>query len=99
MVCRFGRYEEAEELLRVWLREVASASWPPFLSASAVRGSIGIPSGRCELELEFDDLPSLHEFWENLPQRAHAAWMRQAEVLPCSPGCRFKVVRVTRSVR
>jgi hypothetical protein len=65
----------------VWLREVASASWPPFSSAKAGRGFIGVSPSRCELELEFDDLSSLDEFWENLPQKAHAAWMRQAEVL------------------
>jgi hypothetical protein len=45
-----------------------------------------------QLEVEFDTLAELEEFWASIPQQDHKAWSQRAQVLHCTPDSLYTVL-------
>lgn len=71
---------DAVALLQEWVTVVARQAEGDLQSASILSGSIGAPESRMELELEFNTLSDLEEFWGTIPAQAHKAWSERLQV-------------------
>lgn len=68
---------EAVELLQRWVRDVGSAAGLTTDNTAINSGSVGSPESRLELEVAFNTLAELEEFWASIPQEPHKAWSQQ----------------------
>ena len=78
---------EAAALLQEWVREIGSLAGLGPINAAINSGSVGIPESRLELEVTFDTLAELEEFWASIPPDQHKIWSQkmQSKIVHGSP--------------
>ncbi|PSC76447.1 sorbosone dehydrogenase [Micractinium conductrix] len=71
---KFGNKSDAVSLVQEWVRDVGSVAGLTPQNTTLSTGSIGAPESTLELEVSFDSLADLEEFWMSVPPVAHKAW-------------------------
>lgn len=76
-------------LLQDWAMNIGREA-SPALDASNTRinsGAVGSPEARLELEITFETLSELEQFWASIPAEAHKSWSQkmQAVLIDGSP--------------
>ena len=78
--CRFGCKLATLQLMSEWLSTVASPVLTGLGTQKATRllsEQLGGTEARCELELQFSSLAEMEQFWTQVPQAEHAAWLQR----------------------
>ena len=70
---------DAVALLQEWVRDIGSEAGLESSNTSINSGSVGTPESRLELEVAFDTLAELEEFWASIPADRHKAWSQRMQ--------------------
>ncbi len=70
---------DAVALLQEWVRDIGSRAGLGPSNAAIASGSVGVPESRLELEVTFDTLSELEQFWASIPPDAHRAWSQRLQ--------------------
>lgn len=81
MDIRYGVKLEAVELLQEWVRDVGSKAGLTPDNARINSGSVGVPESKLELEVEFETLAELEQFWAAIPPKLHKPWSQRMQHL------------------
>ncbi|KAI3430519.1 hypothetical protein D9Q98_005112 [Chlorella vulgaris] len=76
---RFGSKSDAVALLQEWVATVGSAAGLAPDNTTLTTGSIGAPESTLELEVSFDSLAALEQFWSSIPAQEHVAWGKRMQ--------------------
>lgn len=71
---KFGNKLDAVALLQEWVQDVGSVAGLTPQNTQLHTGSIGAPESTLELEVGFETLAELEDFWTNIPPAQHRAW-------------------------
>jgi hypothetical protein len=70
---------EAVALLQEWVRDVGSIAGLGPTNAAINSGAVGTPESRLELEVTFDTLAEVEQFWASIPQEQHKIWSQKIQ--------------------
>jgi len=70
---------EAVELLQEWVREIGSVAGLGPTNAAINSGAVGTPESRLELEVTFDTLAEVEQFWAAIPPEQHKIWSQKIQ--------------------
>jgi hypothetical protein len=70
---------EAVALLQEWVREIGSVAGLGPTNAAINSGAVGTPESRLELEVTFDTLAELEQFWASIPPEQHKIWSKEIQ--------------------
>jgi hypothetical protein len=68
---------EAVALLQEWVREIGSEAGLGPTNAAINSGAVGTPESRLELEVTFDSLAEVEQFWASIPPDLHKVWAQK----------------------
>jgi hypothetical protein len=80
--------------LTEWVQDIASQAGESAAGARLLAGQLGAPESRLELELPFESLAELEEFFTKLPTEQHAAWGARLAAVVCDGSPVWHVMRV-----
>lgn len=78
---RYGVKLDAVRLLQQWVRDIGSSAGLTSKNTCINSGSVGSPESRLELEVAFDTLAELEEFWASIPAEDHQRWSKEMQKL------------------
>ncbi|KAK9837483.1 hypothetical protein WJX81_005889 [Elliptochloris bilobata] len=90
---RYGVKLDAAALLQDWVRDIGSKAGLGASNAQILSGAVGVPESRLELEVEFESLAELEQFWAAIPAEQHRAWSQRAQNLIIDGSPRWEVYR------
>ena len=78
---------EAVALLQEWVQDIGSEAGLEPSNTAITSGSVGVPESRLELEVSFNSLDELEQFWASIPPIEHKIWSKklQAVIVDGSP--------------
>lgn len=80
--CRFGRTQEALQLMREWLQATCTAAGGAVQASSISHGCVGVAETRIEVDLDFASAAAFHSALSALPAEQQAVWLQRAQVYP-----------------
>jgi hypothetical protein len=78
---RYGVKLDAVKLLQQWVRNIGSSAGLTSKNTCINSGSVGSPESRLELEVAFDTLAELEQFWASIPAEQHQQWSKEMQKL------------------
>lgn len=92
---RFSHKDEAIDLVKKWISDVASQIGLSADTARVLSGSASAPESTIQVEFEVSDLAELNEAWDRLADAdGHRQWGRAMEEHIVSGSPRWEVFRV-----
>lgn len=76
---KYGVKMEALALVQDWIQNVGSVAGLTQENTCLSSGAVGTPESRLELEVEFETLAHLEDFWAAIPPAEHRAWSQRAQ--------------------
>jgi len=76
---KYGVKMEALALVQDWIQNVGSAAGLTQENTCLSSGAVGAPESRLELEVEFETLAHVEDFWAAIPPAEHRAWSQRAQ--------------------
>ncbi|KAL4517738.1 hypothetical protein Ndes2526A_g02120 [Nannochloris sp. 'desiccata'] len=76
---KYGAKMEAVALLQEWVREIGSIAGLGPTNAAINSGAVGTPESRLELEVTFDTLAEVEQFWASIPPEQHKIWSQKIQ--------------------
>lgn len=78
---RYGTKMDAVVLLKEWVQEIGSLAGLSKDNTCITSGSVGTPESRLELEVSFDNLAELEQFWASIETSKHKIWSERIQKL------------------
>ncbi len=94
-LARFGRKEEAINLIKEWNEQIGSQTNIQVRDERIVTGSVGASEGLVETEFEIEDLKELDEFFSKIAGlKMHKDWGRKMGEVIVSGSTKWEIFRV-----
>ena len=68
---------EAAALLQEWVRDIGSVAGLGPDNTAINSGAVGTPESRLELEVTFDTIAEVEQFWASIPPELHQIWSQK----------------------
>lgn len=84
---------DAVALVQEWVRTIGSQAGLTPSNTAINSGSVGVPESRLELEVEFDSLAQLEDFWASIPPDLHRQWSARVQSMIVDGSPQWEIYR------
>eukprot|EP01025_Chloroclados_australasicus_P044086 TRINITY_DN474_c2_g1_i4.p1 TRINITY_DN474_c2_g1~~TRINITY_DN474_c2_g1_i4.p1 ORF type:complete len:231 (+),score=23.25 TRINITY_DN474_c2_g1_i4:30-722(+) len=92
---KFGFKGQALESVTDWVQTIGQKAGLSEDNTTIQNGAVGVPESRIELEVAFESIAQLEEFWGKISPTLHKAWSQQAQQFIIDGSPQWQVYRTT----